>query len=793
MILIIAEKPSLARNIAAGIGEETKKRDGYLEGKRYLISWAFGHLFSLCDIETYSPLPDGGRRWSMQNLPCFPESFRFELRKRDGKETDPGVRKQFEILRSLCNRADVDTIVNAGDADREGEIIVRLCISHALPHNEKQVMRLWLPDQTPQTIARALTEMQPDAAYDSLANEGFARTYIDWLYGVNLTRYATLKTGSLLRVGRVIVPIVRAIYDRDMQIRHFVPGKYYALVSREKTNGEEIELTSKQKFERSQREDAEALCRRYNEAGAIVTALKRKKEKLQPGKLFSLSKLQNVLGKKYKMSMQESLSIIQKLYEEGYLTYPRTDTEYLATAEKDKVKQILQNCKKLGYPVAFKDSRTIFDDSKIESHSALTPTYKIPAKGSLSEREMQVYSTVFRRFIAVFCAQDCIVSRTEITIAVGELEKFTLKGTVMEEPGWTKYDDCALKDKILPALQKGDMVRIAFAPVEKETSPPKHYTIETLNHYLKNPFREEKASAQKEQEENADAIGADDAEDYRAIFEGLELGTEATRTGIIDNARKSKYIALKKDVYSILPDGIFLIESLQQMNISMDKYKTSQLGQALKKVYRGVMTIEESVKLAEQEIAAVFALPSAPSSAQDSDIGFFGDTVGNCPLCGQKVRRMRTFYGCSGYREGCRFSVNTVICSRSISIANMRLLLSEGKTPVIEGFISPKTQKPFAAALLLRDGKAVFDFQNRKSEAAPPTVPPSASTVGSCPRCGRPIIRGRTAYGCSGYREGCDFRLPFTDETGRALSLPEITQQLQLRKEDTASYEAEVK
>lgn len=781
MILIIAEKPSLARNIAAGIGEETKKRDGYLEGRHYLISWAFGHLFSLCDIEAYNPSPDGSGRWTMQNLPCFPETFRFELRRRNGKEADPGVRHQFEILRSLCNRPDVDTIVNAGDADREGEIIVRLCISHSQPGTEKKILRLWLPDQTPQTIAHALTEMQPDAAYDRLANEGFARTYIDWLYGVNLTRYATLKTGTLLRVGRVIIPIVRAIYDRDMQIRNFVPGKYYAIVSREKTNGEEVELISKQKFDLPQKEEADALCRRYNETGACVTAVKRKKEKLQPGKLYSLSKLQNVLGKKYKMSMQESLSIVQKLYEAGYLTYPRTDTEYLATAEKDKVKQILANCKKLGYPVTFKDSRTIFDDSKIESHSALTPTYKIPAKGSLGEREMQVYSTVFRRFIAVFCAEDCIVSRTEIAIAVGDLETFTLKGTVIEEPGWTKYDDRTQKDKVLPKLQKGDAVQIAFAPTEKETSPPKHYTIETLNNYLKNPFREEKAAAQKEkeQEENGDTIGADDAEDYRAIFEGLELGTEATRTGIIDNARKSKYIALKKDVYSILPDGIFLIESLQQMQISMDKYKTSQLGQALKKVYHGTMTIDESVHLAEEEIAAVFAAQTDVTPASDSDIGFFGDIVGKCPLCGKEVRRQRTFYGCSGYKEGCRFSVNTVICARQISIANMRRLLSEGRTPVIEGFISPKTKKKFDAALVLRDGKAVFDFPDRKSAAAPVSAPALPSTIGNCPLCGRPVIRGRTAYGCSGYREGCNFRIPFADESGKPLSEEEIARKLE--------------
>ena len=723
MILIIAEKPSLARNIAAGIEYATQqmgqsgkmvRRDGYLEGCGYLVSWAFGHLFSLCDIEAYLPPDRRNDRWTMDNLPCFPAEFRFELR-REGKgaSVDPGVKKQYAVLESLCNRPDVTAIANAGDADREGEIIVRLCIQHALrPENRgnRRQVRLWLPDQTPQTVARALGEMKDESEYDNLASEGFARTYIDWLYGVNLTRYATLRMGSLLRVGRVIVPIVRAIYDRDMAIKNFVPGKYFAVVSREKTNGEEIELTSKTKFEgnneAAQRAAAQKLCDAYNAQTTIVTGVKNKKDKLSAGKLYSLSKLQNVLGKKYKMSMAESLEIVQKLYEQGYLTYPRTNSEYLATAEKDKIRQILAGVAKLGYPVTFKDGKHIFDDSKIESHSALTPTYKIPNKTQLSEREMQVYSTVFRRFVAVFCAEDCLVSRTEITIAVGDLETFTLKGTVMLERGWTKYDDYNQKDKMLPALKKGDVVAINFTPVEKETSPPRHYTIETLNNYLKNPFKEERAALA---EQNAEGESADDAEEYRAMLEGVELGTEATRTGIIDNARKSNYIALKKDVYTILPDGIFLIESLERLHISMDKHKTSEMGRALKRVFRGQMSVGDSVDIAKREIREVFDV----RANDGEDIGFFGDSIGTCPLCGGEIRRMRSFYGCSAYKEkGCKFSINLTICSRPISTSHVKALLSEGKTPLIQGFKSPRTGKTFDARLKLEGGRAVFDFDS---------------------------------------------------------------------------------
>jgi len=697
MKLIIAEKPSLARNIASAIGN-MKKNGGYFEGGGYIVTWAFGHLFSLADVEHYNPNPDGENRWTMKNLPCFPEKFEFELKKDKDKKVDSGVMRQFDIIKNLCARADVTEIVNAGDSDREGEIIVRTCVMKA-DCKDKPFVRLWLPDQTEKTILDGLNDMKDESHYDNLAKEGYARTFIDWLYGVNLTRYATLKSGTLMRVGRVIVPIVKAIYDRDMQIRNFKPDKYYAPYSITEQGGGEIELTSKEKFGKNELSKAQELCRKYNEAKGIVIAKKTKKDSLSPGKLYSLTKLQNVLGKKYKMPMDESLRIVQGLYEKGYVTYPRTNSEYMATAEKDKIKGILAAVEKIGYNVKFKDGKTIFDDSKIESHSALTPTYKIPEKSALSEEEMKVYSTIMRRFVAVFCSEECIAQKNEITIDVGGMEQFSLKGTVILEPGWTKYDDYNKKDKILPNLQKGDIVDVNFAPKEKETSPPKHYTIETLNNYLKNPFREDKANAQTE----------DDEAEYRAIFEGLELGTEATRTGIIENAIKSKYISLKKDVYTILPDGENLIVSLKRMGISMDKYKTSLLGQALKKVYKSEITVKDSILLARREIEKVFAKNEQPIE-NDTDDGFIGDNVGMCPLCGGNVVRTKFGYGCDRYKDGCKMSINNVILDRVISKANVKMLLETGKSSKIEGFISKKTGKPFSAVLRLDGNKVVFEF-----------------------------------------------------------------------------------
>ena len=698
MILIIAEKPSLARNICAGIGKMQKK-DGYFEGNGYLVSWALGHLFQLYDIEDYTENHDA--KWSMDNLPFYPEKFKYKLRTK-GREhvVDSGVARQFSIIESLCNRPDVEKIVNAGDADREGEIIIRLCIMSALK-SEKPLGRLWLPDQTPETVAKQLAEMKPQSDYDPLADEGFSRTYVDWLYGINLSRYATLKSGALLRVGRVIIPIVKAIYDRDMSIKNFVPTLYYGIVSKAVTDGATVELVSERRYRRENREKAQRCCTAYNSVPAVVTERTSKKDKLNPGKLFSLSKLQNVLGKKYKMSMDDSLKIVQKLYEEGYLTYPRTNSEYLATAEKDKVEKIIEGVARLGYPVEFKDEKTIFDDSKIESHSALTPTFKIPKKDALGEDEFKVYQTVFRRFVAVFCSEKCVAQKTEIKVKVGEYEEFSLKGSVILEKGWTKFDDPPSKDKVLPDLEVGDTVVTDFKPKEKETSPPKHYTVETLNNFLKNPYRELKAAAGESENE-------DDMEEYRAIFEGVEIGTEATRTAIIHNAEESKYILLKNNSYYILDGGIFLVESLARLGINMEKEKTAHLGRALKQVYRGEISVGDCVTLACNEINEVFS-EKQYSPETDTEIGVAGEEAGICPVCGKRVIRGRYGYGCEGYKEGCKFRISIEICKRTIPLSAAKALLESGKTQKLSGFIS-KAGKSFDAALKLEGDKVVFDF-----------------------------------------------------------------------------------
>ena len=663
------------------------------------------------DIEEYSSNNSDDEKpgWTLEGLPFRPVEFSFGLRKDvKTKKPDTGVKKQFGIIKKLCSRQDVECVINAGDADREGEIIVRIILEQA--KNKKPVMRLWMPDQTAETIRAELRALKSDSEYDNLANEGYARTYIDWLYGVNLTRLATLKSGTLLRVGRVIVPIVKAIYDRDMEIRNFVPKQYYGVVSKEKTNNEDIELVSKKTFEPSDVLDAKKLCETYNAAGAKVTDVKTEEKSVQPGKLYSLSKLQGVLGKAFKMSPKESLAIVQSLYEAGYVTYPRTNSEYLATAEKGKINAVVEKLAQQGYKVCPKDQkRSIYDDSKIESHSALTPTTKLATQSNLREREWQVYSTILNRFLAVFCSEECTVDRTVITIEVGDgLETFRLKGDVFKQKGWMQYDDTGRSDKILPKLAKGDAVNINFKPVEKETTPPKHYTVDSLNNFLKNPFKNK--SSEDSEEVNVpgsvdDESAAADDQEYAAMFEGVEIGTEATRTGIIENAIKTQYIALKNNVYTILPGGEFFIQSLHKLGIEMEKEKTAELGRTLKRVYKGELNIEDSVTMAYQQVRMAFTASSGVNiDRSDIPKGVAGaepEAIGKCPKCGSNVVAYDKLFGCTN--RDCKFAIWKndrffAAIGRKPSGAIVKSLLKNGQVS-LKDCVSKKTGKKFSCTV----------------------------------------------------------------------------------------------
>lgn len=687
MKLIIAEKPNLATNIVNALYENKfQKRDGYFEGTDIIVSFAYGHLLQLKDIEEYLGITEK-TKWTLDVLPFIPEKFEYKL------PADDGIVRQFKILSDLINRNDITEIVHCGDSDREGEVIIRNIIKYSLKE-KKPIMRLWLPEQTPNAIRSGMHTLKPDSQYDDLAAEGFARTYMDWLLGINLSRYVSIKTGCLLRVGRVLIPIVKVIYDREMEIKNFVPQTYIQPEGTFTKDDISITLSSKMKFLKDNQPAADEYIKKLNNGKTVVSEVTSKVVSARPPKLFSLSKLQGVLGKKYKLSMKTSLSIIQKLYEQGYVTYPRTNTEYLAEGEKETIKKVISAFAEKGYNVVFQDKKSIFDDTKIESHSAITPTYKIPS--GLSGDEEKVYETIKNRFLAVFCSEECKVERTDVIITnTGTNEQFKLKGITVIQKGFLQYEVTG-KENVLPSFRQGEQIDVMFHSAEKITAPPKRYTIETLCNYLKSPFRTEKTS---------------DDEAYKELFAGVEIGTEATRTQIIENAKSNQYISEKSGVYHLDPKGEYLINSLNTLGINLYKEKTVQLNRLLKDVYRKDKNIDDIVTAAAKELNGIINTGTEHELTQFTNEK---EVLGSCPFCEKPVYENKKSFYCSGYKDGCKFTLwkqdkYFESMGKSITKSIAKKFLS-GKSAKVKGLKSPKSGKIFDAEITVEFGQPYHKY-----------------------------------------------------------------------------------
>lgn len=560
MKLIIAEKPSLGRNIANVIGIVKKEKE-YIECKNdYVVTHCLGHLMEIRQPKNYEE--NQYKKWSEYSLPFIPNKFIYEVK------DDIGVKHQLKAVKELMKKADL--IINCGDADREGQIIV----DNLLQFNNKNVpvKRLWLPEQTDDTIRKELNNMKDNSYYKNLQQEGYARAYMDYLLGHNLTIILTNLSGQLLHAGRVLVPIVKFIYDRNNEIKNFVVEKYYSV-----ENEKDIKLTCSKKFKTEK--EAKEHASKLNLEKAIVKQIETKALKKQSKKLFSLSDLQSQISKSLKISFADSLKIIQDLYEQGYLTYPRTNTEYLAENEKDKVKDILKVLN--NEDLEFKDSKKIFDDSKIESHSAITITTKIPDK-FYNDNYKNVYDIVKTRFISNFVKEDCVVDETTMTIHIGD-ESFKIKGSIIKQKGFLKYDEEEAKKikSTLPNLSENDSFGVDFKVFEKETTPPSKVNEAELSKFLKNPFKKDEEVSEEEM--------------YKDILQGVEIGTEATRTGIIDKCVKAGYLTLNKGVFDITNNGIYLIDQLIKFKINLFKEKSVEFSKLQKKIYKNELKIEDLI------------------------------------------------------------------------------------------------------------------------------------------------------------------------------------------------------
>ena len=623
--LIIAEKPSLAQAVRDSLvkhGEFFYAKGEYYESQNYLVSSVFGHVYGLCDIEDY--IETGG--WKLDYLPFVPKEYKFK--------PDKDALKRIRALKELCASDEVEGILHCGDADREGQIIVDILLSEV--HSKKPVYRMWFNDQTEDELYRSICEAKPNSEYKGIHDAGMTRLIRDWDYGINLTRYATVKTnaGKVIRIGRVKGAITKAVFDREEQIKNFVPRPYLRLESKEETNGTDIKLMGREEYPLQEREAAENYAAELNSQGAYVTKIEQKEKVVSPPKLFSQTSLQNYMSNKFSFSPDKTLKLAQSLYEKKLTTYPRTNTEYLTDNEKETVKEVIRAHDDAWGCLAFRDTKRVFNSAKVDAHSAIIPTAKtLEGQGvTLTDDEALCYNAILKRFMENFYNSDCRVMVTEMYINCG-LEEFKIKGEVEIQRGFRNIEETRKPDEEiveLPNLKEGDRVNVCFKPVEKETQPPKHFTVESLNSYLQNPFK-------------ADIKESDD-EYYKKLLSGLEIGTDATRAPMIKALVSGEYISLKKNTYGILPLGEYMVKTMDALGIDMSPEQTAKMGQLCKEVAGGKLSAKEVIEEGHKDIALIIGKNASIEALAPA--GGFNDVLCKCPKCGSDVVENKAAYSC---------------------------------------------------------------------------------------------------------------------------------------------------
>lgn len=689
--VIIAEKPSVAKNIADALNIKTR-RDGYFEGKEYLITWAFGHLLQLYDAKDYDENMKG---WKLEKFPFIPLNFKYKIKNQANNKNiiDKGAQKQINIIKNLIESENVDGVISATDFDREGQIIGDEIFSYL--EIKKPIYRLLLNEWTPDEVKKGMKNLKSNEDMEFLRDAGISRQWSDWIIGINLTSVATLKyniNGSkILNIGRVLLPTLKIIYDRDKEIENFKATTYYKLLANFKTEKvEEFEGTYYEK--NSEKFEDKNYLKRVGDllkdkTGDIVDKKVEKKKEYAPY-LFNLSNLQGHITSKYKgWTSDKVLKVAQSLYEKKFITYPRTSSSVLDESLEGRTKKVLETLKK-GLPyenqIRFNKSKRIFDSSKVESHSAITPTYIKPSK--LTRDEEIVYTAIKNRFIMQFMPI-AEFEETKITIKINDENikgEFISKGKVQIVEGWRIVEKIDTKDTILPLVeikQKVDVVSDKIKSVTKK--PPKHHTEKTLLRVM------ETCGKSFKDEENSEEM-------MNAILSGFSIGTAATRADTIKKLKDIGYIETKGKSLICTKLGRTLVEIFPVKEL-LDLEYTGKLEKTLSDIEKGKFEKNEFMDLIYEFTNKSVELIKNDNSMLNKikiNLPKGVESLGKCPQCGNPVIEGNKGYGCSNWRSGCRFIIwknDKYIQSfgKKVTKDMVKILLEKGRV----GFRNLKSKK----------------------------------------------------------------------------------------------------
>ena len=758
MKVCIAEKPSVAREIANILGAKTK-RDGFYEGNGYAVTYTFGHLCTLLEPKDYKP---HWKSWDLNNLPMLPERFDTKV------NGDAGIKKQFNIVKSLFEKAEV--VINCGDAGQEGELIQRWVINQC--NYKGEVKRLWISSLTEEAIKEGFQNLESSKKYDNLYYAGYSRAIGDWLLGLNATRLYTVKFGGykqVLSIGRVQTPTLAMLVNRYKEIRDFKPKPYWELQTTYRDT-----LFNYEDGRFLKKEDGQILADKVAQSEFEIVSVTKKKGKEYAPKLFDLTGLQVYCNNKFGFSADDTLKIVQKLYEMKVVTYPRVDTTFLPNDLYPKVHGILSkltNYSKFTQPLLgkkIKKTKRVFDDNKVTDHHAIIPT---GIQGNLQYNQQQVYDIITKRFIAVFYP-DSDVSNTSVMGKAAEVP-FKTTGKEIINKGWRvvfETEESKIKKELnqqltLPSFIKGEKGSHEPSFLEKETKPPRNFTEASLLRAM------ETAGKQVDDDE------------MRELMKENGIGRPSTRASIIETLFRRKYIERKKKLVIPTQTGIDLINIIDNELLKSAEL-TGRWEKRLKEIERGEFnagTFINNMKKMVDEL--VYEVRSNSSKKRiSSNTSIISSAVENstrsktkkstksktvagktCPKCKTgKLLKGSSAYGCSEYKNNCSFKIPFKIYDKKVSENQIIRLISKGCTTNLKGF---KIDGKSTEGLLRFDDNFVIKFEPKKNiEAQKKDAKTSSTSKIPCPICNSGnILKGNTAYGCSNYKKGCDFVFSFVD------------------------------